>query len=363
MASESEAPDVEMDEPKVNLNTASDKELRTLSGIGAALAQRVIEYRKAHAGFQTSEEITEVSGIGQGLYGQWAHRLTVSSGADGDESSTTAEAKSIAMENMGNMENMEGETEMNKRKEVSVVGTDVVVAEEQVKEAELEEKAEEEMEAPASDISESAYEEEMIAEAEAAVEAEEVKEPEIAQEPTEGATPFEPAALPEEEEKEEAVEPVPVAGAAKQRGIFWGWVLASLLGGILGMIFALLVFAGINGTLDVNSSAAILDLQARVDSLSAEVAEQESAIDGVVERVSALEDVTLRLDEVETAVEGLEKDTQALSDRSDTLASEVDAVVDDLTRIEEDVAASVTFLTRLQELLNELFDGASGESE
>jgi peptidoglycan hydrolase CwlO-like protein len=246
---------------------------------------------------------------------------------------------------------MEGETEMNKRKEVSVVGTDVVVAEEQV----------EEMEEPASDISESAYEEEMIAEAEA--EAEEVQEPEIAQEPTEGATPFEPAALPEEEETGEAAEPEPVAEEPKQRGIFWGWVLASLLGGILGMIFALLVFAGINGTLDVNSSAAILDLQDRVDSLSAEVAEQESAIDGVVERVSALEDVNPRLDEVETVVGGLEEDAQALSDRADTLSAEVKSVVDDLTRIEEDVASSMTFLTRLQELLNELFDDASGESE
>jgi competence ComEA-like helix-hairpin-helix protein len=357
MASGSEVPDVGTDAPQVDLNTASEKDLRTLSGMGTALAQRVIEYRETHAGFQTPEEITEVPGIGQGLYDRWAPRLTINFGAEGDVGRMTAEAKSITMEDM-----MEGETEMNEKQDVSVVGTDVVVTEEQGEEAELQENVGEEQEAPASDISESAYEEEMIAEAE--FEAEEVKEPEIAQEPTEGTTPFEPAALPDEEEKEEeSVEPEPVAEAPKQRGAFWGWVLASLLGGILGMIFALLVFAGINGTLDVNNSAAILDLQDRVDSLSAEVAEQESAIDGVVERVSAIEDVSPRLEEVETAVGGLEEDAQALSERADTLSSEVESVVDDLVRIEEDVAASMTFLTRLQELLNELFDNASGASE
>ncbi len=358
MASDPEAPDVGTVEPKVDLNTASKEDLRTLSGIGAALAQRVIDYREAHAGFQAPEEITKVSGISQGLYNRWAHRLTASPRADNgaNESSATAEAKSIAMEYM------EGETKMNEQRDVSVIGKDVIVAGEQIEEVELEEEeeieAEEVAEEPASDVSESAYEEEMIAEAE------EREEPEIAQEPVDEATPFEPAALPEEEVGEEVKpEPEPAAEAAKQRGIFWGWVLASLLGGILGMIFALLVFAGINGTLDVNSSAAILDLQDRVDSLSAEVAEQESAIDGVVERVSALEDVNPRLDEVETVVGGLEEDAQALSDRADTLSAEVKSVVDDLTRIEEDVASSMTFLTRLQELLNELFDDASGESE
>ena len=213
------------------------------------------------------------------------------------------------------------------------------------------------MEEPISDVSESAYEEEMIAEAE------EEEEPEIAQEPSDEATPFEPAELPEEEEateEEPETEPEPVAEAPKQGGIFWGWVLASLLGGILGMIFSLLVFAGINGTLDVNNSAAILDLQDRVDGLSTELAEQETTIDGVVERVSVLEDITPRVDEVETAVEGLKQDAQGLSERADTLSSEVDAVVEDLTRLEEDVATSTTFLTRLQELLNELF-GAESE--
>ena len=132
MASDPEAPDVETDEPQVDLNAASKEDLRTLSGIGSALAQRVIDYREAHAGFQAPEEITEVPGIGQRLYDRWRHRLMVGNGTDkgADEDKRTAEAKSITEAT----ENMEGETEMNVKKDVSVVGTDVVVAEKQVDE-------------------------------------------------------------------------------------------------------------------------------------------------------------------------------------------------------------------------------------
>lgn len=353
MASGSEASVVEADEQKVNLNTASKEDLRALSGIGSALAQRVIEYREAHTGFQTPEEITAVSGIGQRLYDRWSHRLTVDRRADNGVDDDEREANSIAMEE----EKMEGETKMNKKKEVSVVGTDIAVADEWEAE-EAEEAAEEEIEdeEPASDVSKSASEEEMIAEAE--VEAEEAKEPEIAPAPTD-----ESAALPEEDDEKEEAEPDPAAEVPSQRGIFWGWVLASLLGGILGMIFALLVFAGINGTLDVNNSAAILDLQDRVDGLSAELAEQEVVIEGVEGRVSALEDITPRVEEVETAVKSLKEETRNLSDQADTLSSEVQTVAADIAVLEEDLTTSMTFFTRLQDLLNEIFGDVSGESE
>lgn len=49
----------------ININTASQKELMELPGIGEVLAQRIVDYRDAHGPFRTKNELTKVSGIGK----------------------------------------------------------------------------------------------------------------------------------------------------------------------------------------------------------------------------------------------------------------------------------------------------------
>lgn len=55
------------EQPKISINSATQEELQTLSGVGPSIASRIIEYRKNNT-FQTLEQIKEVKGIGDGLF-------------------------------------------------------------------------------------------------------------------------------------------------------------------------------------------------------------------------------------------------------------------------------------------------------
>jgi competence protein ComEA len=48
----------------VSLNSGTLEQLETLDGIGPSLAQRIIDYRTAHGGFRSLDELDQVSGIG-----------------------------------------------------------------------------------------------------------------------------------------------------------------------------------------------------------------------------------------------------------------------------------------------------------
>ncbi|MBQ6686431.1 MAG: ComEA family DNA-binding protein [Firmicutes bacterium] len=53
---------------KVDLNSADAKALESLSGIGPAMAQKIIEYRTTHGRFTKTEDLMKVAGIGEKTY-------------------------------------------------------------------------------------------------------------------------------------------------------------------------------------------------------------------------------------------------------------------------------------------------------
>ncbi len=53
---------------KVNINTASQTELETLTGIGPSIAEKIIQYRKENGSFKKIEELKNVSGIGENKF-------------------------------------------------------------------------------------------------------------------------------------------------------------------------------------------------------------------------------------------------------------------------------------------------------
>jgi comEA protein len=49
----------------LNLNSATEAQLQALPGIGAAVAARIVEYRKKNGAFKKVEELMNVKGIGE----------------------------------------------------------------------------------------------------------------------------------------------------------------------------------------------------------------------------------------------------------------------------------------------------------
>ncbi|MFZ3373451.1 MAG: ComEA family DNA-binding protein [Desulfitobacteriaceae bacterium] len=63
---------------KININTAGATELDKLSGVGPALAERIIQYRTEHGSFTLPEDIQNVSGIGPKTYEKMRSQVAVS---------------------------------------------------------------------------------------------------------------------------------------------------------------------------------------------------------------------------------------------------------------------------------------------
>ena len=55
---------IEVPASEVDINTAGLDELQTVRGIGPALAERILNYRREFGGFETLDDLANVRGIG-----------------------------------------------------------------------------------------------------------------------------------------------------------------------------------------------------------------------------------------------------------------------------------------------------------
>lgn len=62
---------------KINLNTATEKELQELPGIGSAMSARIVEYRESNGAFQSIDDIKKVRGIGASKFEKLKDRVTL----------------------------------------------------------------------------------------------------------------------------------------------------------------------------------------------------------------------------------------------------------------------------------------------
>ncbi|XIF19671.1 MAG: ComEA family DNA-binding protein [Acetilactobacillus jinshanensis] len=49
---------------KINLNSADEKQLQSIDGIGEKRAEKIVEYRKSHGNFKQIDDLKKISGIG-----------------------------------------------------------------------------------------------------------------------------------------------------------------------------------------------------------------------------------------------------------------------------------------------------------
>ena len=62
---------------KININVADIQVLQLLPGIGAVLAQRIIDYREINGDFTDISELMNVQGIGEAVFNSIAQRIAV----------------------------------------------------------------------------------------------------------------------------------------------------------------------------------------------------------------------------------------------------------------------------------------------
>ena len=62
---------------RVNINTADERTLDTLPGIGPAMAKRIIEYRETEGAFQSIEDIKKIRGIGDAKFAKLKDKICI----------------------------------------------------------------------------------------------------------------------------------------------------------------------------------------------------------------------------------------------------------------------------------------------
>lgn len=62
---------------KININTAQKHALALLPGIGEKRAEAIIAYREENGGFSSKEEIMNINGIGEGIFGLIKELITL----------------------------------------------------------------------------------------------------------------------------------------------------------------------------------------------------------------------------------------------------------------------------------------------
>lgn len=320
----------------VDLNQATTEELQALPGIGPTLAQRIVAHREEHGSFDSMEELAAVPGISRAVYERLADQLTIAP----PEMPPPPDVEQVPLEETPDVAPSEAPTsqEMMPSEVEEVILEEEAPTIEETPPVELLDTTEVPLEVPALQETELFEAKETVREEERVSPMEEIPTAEEPPAPRRAAPPPSPA---------------------PRRRFFGGgvlsWLGASLVGGVLGMIFTLLVLFRINGSLDLSNSHAILDMQNQMDNLAAETNSLKGEADGLRQRLDTLESLTVRMERAENTVDDLRQETMAIAQQIDALESKLESTSEELSAMQTQTQQVATFFDRLQALLQEIF--------
>ena len=318
-APESERSEVPISTPEedlsvqIDLNRADEEELQQLPGVGPKLASDIIAYREANGPFLKPEDVTDVPGIGSGGYDEWAERLTA----------TLPESELGKDVPPPPIPEVEGET---------------IIGEEES--TRLKSDIEEPLTSPV----------------------EEPPQPEIPEDE-----------LSEVEEEQPEKEPLPAGEEEKEekRGkTSPNWLWTALRGGVLGLIFSLIVMAGINQTLDYASSRDMDVLRRDLTNLSSDLDTLESDLQDAQNQINELADLTTRMEQAEADLttlrstsERLTEQTQVMSEDLESVQTEVNGLTNDMDEVKSQTETTMNFFEELGRLLQEMLGNLEPEAK
>jgi competence ComEA-like helix-hairpin-helix protein len=327
---------------RIDLNQADADELASLPGIGEVIAQRIVEYRETVQPFSEVSELSAVEGISDKTLEAVGDRLTVS---DMVEDSSEEVSETVPEE--------EGALE-----EEGVPEEEGAPAEEGVPETEPESPPAEadkqhgrvpsaaEAGPPSEDGEEPLDEDEIVIMAGEAVE-------EDAPEEMAEAISTEAGPAPETGETVAAPQPAPTRTGSS----FWGHLLAASVGAACGVVLTLAVLMLLNGTLRLNDTASIDELETQMDqAVSTAQAEQS----GLNENIDALDERITILVTVDRETASSLADTQAdlvvIEDDLAGVTGEVGALQEKAVELDERLIAVAVSAENFDAFLNGLRD-------
>ncbi len=179
------------------------------------------------------------------------------------------------------------------------------------------------------------------------------EEPPPSSRPTRPDHPLTPGAAGTEPTPPRAPMPSPPA-TPSARIAWWAWLWSALVGGLLGMIFTLLVLSGINGSLNINRSRAVQENRAQIETLQSDLNAANSELTSLDKRLRVLEGLTARVETVENRMETIEQRFGNLEKEMGNLQETVEETQRTLNKLAEAQSKTEQFFQGLQQLLTEI---------